>query len=187
MNQGRVNRRRIRAACSLAALLLVGAAGPAIGAEMVGRVERVESAEKAACPAPQRAVFACSTGAKQVSVCASPDLDTTAGTLQYRYGRPERLELALPEAGSDWRAATRAGTLMFSGGGGAHVAFERAPYRYTVYSAAGRGWAQSGVVVEKAGRRIASLRCKGGVVSELGPDLFARAGLQPPDVDFELP
>lgn len=146
------------------------------------------AAEPTRCPAPQRPVFSCSTGTKTVAVCASADLSSTAGTLQYRFGRPRAVELAHPDAGADWRAVTRGKTLAYSGGGGAFLSFDKAPYRYVVYTAIGRGWGErAGVLVEKNGRRIASLRCKRPVVSELGPDLFSKAGIAEADADIELP
>jgi hypothetical protein len=146
------------------------------------------SAEPTSCPASQRAVFACSTGAKTVAVCGSADLSATAGTLQYRFGRPRAVELAYPAAGADWRSVTRGKTLMFSGGGGAFLAFHKGPYRYVVFTAVGRGWGEkAGVLVEQNGRRIASLRCKRPVVSELGPDLFSQAGIAEAEADIELP
>lgn len=141
------------------------------------------------CAAQEQVLFSCRIGAKQAAVCASPPLDATGGNVQYRFGRPGSWpELAYPAAGSDWRAAVRGATLTFSGGGGAVLAFERPPYRYAVYSAVGQGWGEkAGVVVDKGGRRISVLRCTGPVLSELGPDLFARAGIASLEGDFELP
>lgn len=140
------------------------------------------------CAPPERAVFSCSTGTKTIAVCRSPDLTASSGTLQYRFGRPAALELSHPPAGADWRAVTRGGTLTYSGGGGAWLAFTNAPYRYIVYSAVGKGWgSKAGVVVENGGRRIANLACKGKAMSELGPDLFSMAGVQDVEGGFELP
>lgn len=127
-------------------------------------------------------------GTKAVSVCGSPDLTADSGFLQYRFGRLAALELSYPPAGTDWRKVTHGGTLMFSGGGGAFLAFTNAPFRYVVYSATGRGWgSKAGVVVEKNGRKIASLACKGKVKSELGPELFSAAGIETADDSFVLP
>ena len=150
---------------------------------------RVDAAALAAdCPPPQQTLFACATAAKTISVCGSPDLTATTGALQYRLRGRSTLELAYPPAGADWRAVTSAGTLTFSGGGGAFLAFSRAPYRYIVYSAIGRGWgSKAGVAVEKNGKRIANLACKGEARSELGPELFSRAGIASSEDGFELP
>ena len=108
--------------------------------------------------------------------------------MQYRFGRPAAVELSYPPAGADWRKFARGGTLMFSGGGGAFLAFTNAPYRYIVYSATGRGWgSKAGVVVEKNGKQIAILACKGKATSDLSPDLFSKAGIKVADDSFELP
>jgi len=121
-------------------------------------------------------------------VCGSRDLAPSAGRIEYRFGRARAAELRYPPAHVEWRRVTRGGTLTFSGGGGAFLAFTRAPYRYIVYTASGRGWGpRSGLVVEKKGRRIAGLRCTGALTSELGPALFEAAGIEVADDAFELP
>lgn len=140
------------------------------------------------CTAGQQTLFACSTGRKLLSVCASADLAKDSGYVQYRFGVPGRSAFVLPVAGVDWRPVTRGGSLMFSGGGGSYIAFASPPYRYVVYSAIGRGWgSKAGVVVEKRGRQIASLSCNEPAISVLGPDLFDRAGIAPDLLGFELP
>jgi len=176
METGRHIARRLRARRGIAvAWLLAVASWHAVAAPV-------------ACTAPQQTVFSCSTGTKTVSVCASADLSASAGSLQYRFGRPAAAELAYPPDGTDWRAVTHGGTLMFSGGGGAFLAFDKAPYRYVVFTAVGNGWgSKAGVVVERGGRRIASLPCKGPVTSELGPELFSKAAIAPAQSEFELP
>ena len=42
-------------------------------------------------------------------------------------------------------------------------------------------------MVEKNGKRVASLPCKGKETSELGPDLFAKAGIAEDTAGFDLP
>jgi hypothetical protein len=149
---------------------------------------RASAVEDAICVPPQRAVFSCSTGTKVIAVCGSATLTPRSGRLQYRFGRPGANELSYPPAGADWRKVTRAGTLLFSGGGGAFIAFTHSHYRYIVYSAVGQGWgSKAGLVVEKDGRRIANLACRGAVTSELGPDLFSKAGITEAGDRFELP
>lgn len=140
------------------------------------------------CTAHERTLFACRTGTKLLSVCASANLGKDSGFVQYRFGTPGHTELVLPMAGTDWRAAIRAGSLMFSGGGGAYLAFANPPYRYVVYTAFGRGWGnKEGVVVERRGRRIASRPCTGEATSVLGPELFEGAAIVEDTSGFELP
>ena len=147
------------------------------------------AADASMCLPDERPLFACRTANdKQLAVCASADLSATAGSLQYRFGRPGAIELAHPAPGADWRALTRAGRLEFSGGGGAWLAFANGAYRYVVYTAIGSDWGgRAGVVVQKNGRRVAHLPCRGEVGSELGPDLFAGAGIAEDPQGFELP
>lgn len=140
------------------------------------------------CSAGEQTLFNCSTGTKTVSVCATPKLSADAGSVQYRFGPPGAPELVYPPTTADWRKLTRSGVLTFAGGGGAYLAFTNGPYRYVVYTALGKDWGEkAGVVVEKNGKRVASLPCKGKEASELGPDLFTTAGLTEDTADFGLP
>ena len=149
---------------------------------------QLQAVEVTHCVPPEQSVFSCTTGTKIVAVCRTPELTADSGALQYRFGLPAALELSFPPAGADWRVVTRGGTVAFSGGGGAWLAFTNARYRYVVYSAVGQGWgSKAGVVVEKDGKRIATLACKGVATSELGPDLFSKAGVEAVEGDFDLP
>ncbi|WP_348756823.1 hypothetical protein [uncultured Aquincola sp.] len=182
------------------------AGNPAAGAWMAGHLVAALAAlatgSAAATPAATPAaaslcqpgedtVFSCPAGRKQIAVCASPGLGATGGQLQYRFGRPGAVELQYPPADgstADWRASVRAGSLMFSGGGGAWLALDKGDHRYVVYTAIGRGWGtKEGVVVERAGRRIAHVPCTQAAQSQLGPDLASRAGIAPDTREFDLP
>lgn len=149
------------------------------------------------CPTGEIVLFQCSLrGGKQVSVCASHDATPQTGRLQYRFGRPGRApELILPSVALPPARSASADTLMFSGGGGAWLRFRSGAHSYTVFTAIGR-WGRDGdpaekegVVVERAGRRLASLPCLDSAESELGPELYRRLGLGPgsPDESFDLP
>ncbi|MFO1418187.1 MAG: hypothetical protein U1E83_05905 [Methylotetracoccus sp.] len=160
----------------LASLLVVCA-----GAEASGQTH---------CSAEEATVFSCHTAnGKLLSVCGSRALSAGTGYVQYRFGKAGSPELLIPERTST-RAAGEigAGTMSYSGGGGAFLRFRRGTHAYVVYTAIGRGWgSRAGVVVERQGRAVAEVRCAGEAVSEIGPDLFTRAGL-PDDADgFELP
>lgn len=167
-------------------------AAPVLASAVVALVCSITSLPARATPADctdgERTLFACAAGSKRLAVCASPALTKDAGTLQYRFGRRQAADLAYPPTGSDWRAVTRGGVLMFSGGGGAFLAFTNRDYRYVVYSAVGQGWGnKAGVVVERAGRRVAQVACTSAATSEIGPDLFSTAGIAPSDDGFDLP
>ncbi|OYX02939.1 MAG: hypothetical protein B7Z15_18690 [Rhizobiales bacterium 32-66-8] len=147
------------------------------------------------CRPGETVVFSCPTGGRTASVCASADLSSATGTMTYRYGRPDAVELSFPAAGVRPADAFTSGTLMFAGGGGAWLRFENGGVRYTVFSAIGkwgRGGAPlgvAGVAVQKGGTEIANVRCRADPTGELGPDFFARAGLKTaaPDAEFEIP
>jgi len=123
-------------------------------------------------------------GAKLVSLCEAPMPGGDASALQYRFGRPGKMpELYYPAAGA--KPDFRAGGTMLSGGGGAWIEFERASYRYVVYSFWIQGKGEvAGVAIDKGGKRLATLRCKGAAISELGPDYFTAAGIAPSDGEF---
>ena len=150
------------------------------------------------------AAVACGTAASQSPRSASKvraDAVTLGGasvpgSLQYRFGkRGESPEIRLPvEPAPPARSAT-ADTLTFSGGGGAWLRFRSGEFTYTVYTAIGR-WGpggepreSEGLVVERGGKRVATLRCKDSAQSELGPDLYGKLGLRTasPEEGFEVP
>lgn len=159
-----------------------------LGAAIAAVLSTVASAAAVDCTPPERTLFSCSTGTKKVSVCSSEGTAGAPSLLQYRFGRPAAVELSYPPAGADWREVVSGGTLTFSGGGGAFLAFAKEPYRYVVYSAVGRGWgSRAGVVVEREGKQIAHLPCLGNAISELGPDLFSTADIKVVDDGFVLP
>ena len=131
-------------------------------------------AQNSLCAAGETTVFACRTGPKMVSVCAS-------------------LEMTLPAQSLPPAKAATGDTLMFSGGGGAWLRFANGPVAYTVYTGIGN-WGPNGEVREKAGLAVerqgklaANLACTGKVTSELGPEWFSRAGIASGGQEFDLP
>ena len=78
---------------------------------------------------------------------------------------------------------------MYSGGGSAFLKFKNGDFTYTVFTGIGRGWEKEGVVIEKSGKQIAYLPCKGGWQSEIGPDLFEKVKIpkDPNELEFRIP
>jgi hypothetical protein len=150
------------------------------------------------CTPQEEVIFACRTGAKLVSVCASKDASPTKGSVEYRFGKPDPkapLELKLPEAPMLPPKAATGTNVPFAGGGGAWMRFRKGEYAYVAYSGIGK-WGpkgetatKAGIVVERGGKAIATLRCKGGdAAGEMGPDWFGKAGIQAgPGEDFDFP
>jgi hypothetical protein len=131
------------------------------------------------CSTGETIVFSCSTGAHFASICASGD----KRSLQYRFGVKDHLDIAFPDAGTPASAAFAAGTMMFSGGGGAWLRFKRGSIVYTVFTAIGK-WGKgertadaAGVAVGKDDAEFANFPCRDKPISEIGPDLFEKLGL----------
>lgn len=167
--------------CSIFALFCafpfqVGAAGPA-----------------SHCQADEAVIFSCPADGKNlISVCASKEYSATAGHLQYRYGPAGAPELSLPAKAAP-AASARSGLWSFSAGGGAYVRFQDGGTSYYVYTAIGQ-WGpkgeteeKAGAAVEKDGKVVANIPCRGKETSELGPDFFEKAGLPEVEDEFDLP
>ncbi len=170
---------------------LVGAARPVAAAQAT-----TAPAQTSFCTSDESVVFACRSGAKMVSVCASKPAGPQRGYLQYRFGKPdsaEPLEMILPESRLPPSKVATGENVPFSGGGGSWLRFAKAPLAYTVYSGIGK-WGpkgeireKSGVVVERQGKAIATLKCTSKPLDELGPDWFDRMGVKASGQDFDFP
>ena len=146
------------------------------------------------CSASEVEVFACRTGEKAVSVCASRDFSAKGGYVQYRFGKlGETPEMLLPAKQEHPGRSVSGESQSFAGGAGSWLRFTSGQIAYVVYSGVGK-WGpkgqtveKAGVVVEKNGKRSANVRCVGKERSELGPDWFSKAGVQPKKGDdFEF-
>jgi hypothetical protein len=170
---------------------LVSAAKPAAAAQAT-----TAPAQTSFCTPEESVVFACRSGGKMVSVCAAKAAGPNRGYLQYRFGKPdspEPLEMILPESQLPPTKVATGENVPFSGGGGSWLRFAKAPLAYTVYSGIGK-WGpkgeireKSGVVVERQGKTIATLKCSSKPIGELGPDWFERMGIKANGRDFDFP
>ena len=138
------------------------------------------------CAPNETVVFACAIGQKQASLCASADLSETAGSLNYRFGKPGAVELSYPAPGADPHKAFTIASI--SPGAGDFVRFSQAGSTYSVYSLVTKQPGQffvDGVLVSQGKKVLADLRCK---EQALGPDNWApiyKAKLpQDPDTDL---
>lgn len=143
------------------------------------------------CAAGEQIIFSCATTRKRIlSLCATGALSKTDGTLQYRFGTTEReVELAWPVPAAHPTGYFVSGTVAYSGGGGAYLKFTHEGDAYAVYTGIGRGWEKAGLLVTRSGRMIGSQPCDRPVASEIGPELFERAGIgrDPRAFEFEIP
>lgn len=141
-------------------------------------------------PAAEETVFQCRAGKKLVAVCASQNWSHAKGFLQYRYGTPGAVELRIPESASTPpEASARVGTITLSGGGGAMLRFKSGDYNYTVFSVTSASLGdKAGVLVEAHGKRVASVKCKGGEPdTDLDLNAILQAGLLQDDEPITLP
>lgn len=119
------------------------------------------AAARTLCSPAERVVFSCEVGRKLLSLCATRDLDDTRGSLQYRFGTPERIELSHPAKPdhpsrhftSDRLWSRHYGSLIFD------LAFMRGTTGYSVFRHELRGEVSAGVSVNVAGK-VTELACK---------------------------
>lgn len=128
------------------------------------------------CARDEKTIWSCETaGRKIVSICGSKQLDKQRGYLQYRFGRPGRVELEYPRARQNTQTAfayfryTRP-LVTFLG-----LRFKINEYDYEVYDnsneeeGAGGGGNEAGVTVTPAGNtaKMVDYRCRKPVVHHL--------------------
>lgn len=136
------------------------------------------------CMASESPVFACSTGKKRASVCATRS--GSSEQLVYRLAPLEGVpEMEYPSAGASAAAAFQYGTQAVPDGKPVtFLSFDKGSYRYVVYA----GDAQhQGIVVEQRGKRIADLRCQSDAVASFDPSAWQRMGLAQDSRGLQLP
>jgi hypothetical protein len=162
---------------------------------LVDRMDALPAAATAGgfCQAGETVVFGCGIASgKWVNVCS--DVRQKPARLQYRFGAPGKLELALPPGGASPDPKVYGRSESYSGGGAAWLGFRNGDYRYVVYTGIGR-WGpngetreRAGVAVEKSGRTVAHFACTSAVRSVLGPDWYPQFGFAPErDEAFLIP
>lgn len=140
------------------------------------------------CGAHERALFECPSRGKLIAVCASEGWTSDSGYVQYRFGRPGKTEVTVPERRSIARESMRVGVLGLSGGGADYASFREKEHVYTVYSAVSSRWGlKSGVAVDRSGERISVRRCDRGKEGEFPAALTTGTDLPPADDRFQLP
>lgn len=113
------------------------------------------------CQPNETAVFSCAIGGKIASLCASPDISPSQGSLSYRFGRKDAIELTHPDRPLPPDQAFSTAVVGDAGFAGDIVRFSRGETRYTLYSIIVRGQGErDGIRIARGGHRIADLRCK---------------------------
>lgn len=150
-------------------------------AEQPARNVEIEARPVTLCASDETAVFHCTLGKKQVSLCASRTSRVPA--VRYRFGMREKLEMELT-ADARYAASTPfAGSMLAANGSSSwFMRFVKAPFSYVVYHAdvpsplsedGTRSWeTKAGVVVERDGRRLTNLTCDRDILAEVSPEML---------------
>ena len=151
-------------------------------------VVNVVSAAPTHCGSDENVVFSCSAGKKVASLCASRDLTKNLGYMQYRFGPIGAPEMTFPSNRDHPSKQFKHANLMYSGGGGHILWFKSGDFAYTMYSAMLKGGEEpTGVLVQKAGKRVANVKCVSDVIWNVDGAALERIGLPEDEGKFELP
>ena len=139
------------------------------------------------CGATETTVFACATGKKTITVCASRELSSNAGQLTYRLTPVGgSAEMTYPDPPQHPNVAFKQGKLQFTGDKMAYfLSFDKGSFRYVIYSTEGKAFYKSGVAVEQGGKQVASLKCQGD--AEVNWDALDNARIANDTRGFSLP
>lgn len=112
------------------------------------------------CTAAEKTLYACATGKKLLSICASKDFSAVSGYVQYRFGPKGKPELSWPPIQNNSRKDIQIGQSRYARGVTSFVRFNKGSYQYIVFDSFGAETeSKAGVVVQKDGKKIASLLC----------------------------
>jgi hypothetical protein len=141
------------------------------------------------CSANETVLFACSTGKKQVSLCATKELSAKSGQITYRLAPTAQApEMTYPDGDPPPKAAYKYGAMQFSGDRAASfISFDKGNFRYVIYGAEGKDLYKHGVAVEQSGKRIASLACRGDVAHDWDSKVLEEIGVEKDARGFDLP
>lgn len=129
------------------------------------------------CMPAETAIFSCALGGKIVSLCATPDLDATQGTMTYRFGRRGAVELTHPDQ-------PRHPATAFTAGGdpvllGDYVRFSKGGFTYTIYALVGTQARREtdGLLITRGATILRDIRCKDFAMGDGAWRLMYRAKL----------
>jgi hypothetical protein len=115
------------------------------------------------CTSEEEVIFSCCIGKKTLSVCASSNLSSNSGYLQYRFGSSlDKLELVFPQTKDHPRSHFRLATDNGARWSSEQISFSVGQTEYIVFSeSASFEGSNSGVVVIESGKISTCLECKG--------------------------
>ncbi|TAG47919.1 MAG: hypothetical protein EAZ30_08010 [Betaproteobacteria bacterium] len=139
------------------------------------------------CTANEEAVFSCSTGKKQIAVCATSGAANAAMQLTYRIAPTgQAAEMTYPSSPAPAKSAFKLGSATYTGDKSmSFLSFDKGDIRYVAYIANGKAFDKAGVAVEQGGKRIANLVCASELTDRLGE--LDSAGIPTDSRSFALP
>jgi hypothetical protein len=162
-----------RSALAILGALAAGtpaAASPSGAGDPRGAREREEQPHSLCAP-DERVLFNCITGTKLASVCAIAG--TGPHVVQYRFGRPGAVEIAVPPRSRDPARHVALQDARSDTGHAAYLRFDWGPHVYYVYEASERGGVNlvtgastridpAGVLVREEGVTVKRYPCAAG-------------------------
>ncbi|EDT43673.1 hypothetical protein BamMEX5DRAFT_0560 [Burkholderia ambifaria MEX-5] len=109
------------------------------------------------CQPHEEIYFSCSLGEKMVSLCASGNVSPDNGYVQYRYGKPDHIDLQFPNKPHPPRGYFGISDISIGSANFVHVKFRSGRYDYVIYQGS-----PSGVYVKKNGDLVSNHACKHG-------------------------
>ena len=151
-------------------------------------IKAVANGGSALCKAGESTAFACTTGKKDIALCAVGASQSSAAQLTYRIAPAGQAspEMVYPEQSEAVATAFKQGSQSFTGDKSmVFVSFDKGSFRYVLYSAEGKGLDKAGVAVEQAGKRVANLVCATALMGDWSAVIAA--GLPRDTRGFDLP
>jgi hypothetical protein len=135
--------------------------------------------EQTLCGAQEQIVFSCITRQKKMlSLCASGKLKQSVDRVQYRFGKPGKIELSYPEKSEGWKDQFAFSTRMFSGGGEYHIRFVNGGVEYLLYDIEAHP-PRAGLLVRSDGKAISRVKCLDGENSFISHQAFESMKREP--------
>ncbi len=151
----------------------------------------VTESETALCSADEDTLFSCAPGHKQqISICSSKNLSASSGYIQYRAAKGGMIEFLFPEKKMLPSKVFAFKEVPWGQGEENSLRFHSGEYAYTAYSNGGRFSSEHGVLVQRGGKTVARLSCRG--ISDGGLDFtdnmnkIRGGGVAEPTEEYEI-
>ena len=85
------------------------------------------------CSPNEVVIFSCRANTKTISICASHDLSSSSGYMQYRLGSKSNVELVFPERKVHPRGHFTDSSVIYSRGSASYLSFVNGSFKYLLY------------------------------------------------------